>query len=199
MEIKFSGNRIEFEKELNSLDNFVLDFTSILNKLNIRYVLVSGYVSILFGRSRTSEDIDLIVEKPDFARFRRMWEEVCRSFECIITKDVEEAYEDYLLTGHAIRFSRKGAFIPNIEFKFPKVELDYWTLKERKTVILNKNEILISPLELQIPYKLFLGSEKDIEDARHLYRLFKDKIDTKLMEEFNRKLKVEALFRRHLL
>ena len=29
----------------------------------------------------------------------------------------------------------------------------------------------------QIAYKLFLGSYKDIEDARHLYKLFKDKLN----------------------
>jgi len=50
MEIKYSNKGIEFEKELNSLDKFTIKFTSILNKLNINYVVVSGYVSILFGR-----------------------------------------------------------------------------------------------------------------------------------------------------
>ena len=59
MELKFSGNKIVFEKELNKLDKFVIDFTSILNKLDIRYVIVSGYVAILFGRNRSSEDIDI--------------------------------------------------------------------------------------------------------------------------------------------
>lgn len=78
------------------------------------------------------------------------------------------------------------------------MELDSWTLRYRKKAIVNGKPIFISPLELQIPFKLFLGSEKDIEDARHLYGLFKDKIDTKLTEEFCRKLKVEAAFRRYL-
>gem|GEM_PF-4971067 len=45
------------EKVLNKYDRFVLDFT--LEKEKIRYVLLSGYVAILFGRSRQTEDIDL--------------------------------------------------------------------------------------------------------------------------------------------
>ena len=59
MKLKFSKKKIEFRKELNDLDKFVIDFTSILNKLKIKYVIVSGYVAILFGRSRSSEDIDI--------------------------------------------------------------------------------------------------------------------------------------------
>lgn len=63
MEIKVSKNRIKLNKELNDLDTFVIDFVKILDKSKIKYVLVSGYVSILFGRSRSSEDIDIIVKK----------------------------------------------------------------------------------------------------------------------------------------
>lgn len=37
-----------------------------------------------------------------------------------------------------------------------------------KKVIINKKTLFISALELEIPYKLFLGSSKDIEDALHL-------------------------------
>jgi len=198
MEIKFSKEKIELKKELNALDNFVIDFTSILNKLKIKYVIVSGYISILFGRSRTSEDIDLIAEKLNLDKFRELWKNVNKEFECIIEKNTKHAYSEYLMTGHAIRFSKKGRFIPNIEMKFPKTDLDYWVLEERREVLLNKYKLFISPLELQIPFKLFLGSEKDIEDARHLYSMFKDKVDLKLMQEFNRKLKVEELFNRYL-
>lgn len=198
MEIKFSKEKIQLRKELNALDRFVLDFTSILNKLKIKYVLVSGYVSILFGRSRSSEDIDLIIQKLEYDDFVKLWNVLIKNFECIITENIDEAYKDYLLSGISLRFSRKGEYIPNMEIKFPKDELDVWTLGSRKEVLLNGNQIYISPLELQIPFKLFLGSEKDIEDAKHLYNLFKDDIDGVALKEFNRKLKIEALFNRYL-
>jgi len=161
MEIKITKEKIEFEKELNNLDMLVFDFVRALEGFDIEYVLVSGYVSILFGRSRSSEDIDIIVERIDQSLFNTLWNELSKKFECIITKDKNDAYKDYLLTGHSIRFSRKNEFIPNIEIKFPKVELDAWTLRNRKRVILNEQILYISPIELQIPFKLFLGSEKD--------------------------------------
>lgn len=198
MDIKFLKDKIEFEKVLNSLDKFVIDFTSILDKLNIKYVVISGYVSILFGRSRTSEDIDVIIEKMDKDRFRMFWEEILGEFDCIITEGMEDAYDNYLLTNHAIRFAKKGMFIPNMEVKFPKIDLEKWALEQRKKVIINGLTLFISPLELQISFKLFLGSEKDIEDARYLYRLFEDKLDIQSLHEFNRKLKIEEVFNKYL-
>lgn len=47
-------------------------------------------------------------------------------------------------------------------------------------------------------FKLYLGSEKDIEDAKHIYKLFQDKLDMRLLQEFNRKLKTQVLFNRYL-
>ncbi len=198
MEINFLNDNIEFEKELNLLDKFVIDFTSILNKLNIRYVIVSGYVSILFGRNRSSEDIDMIIEKMSLDKFKELWNNLEPFFECINTDNCNDAYEDYLNANHSLRFSRKEEYIPNMEIKFPKIELDIWSLENRKKVIFNSHIIFISKIELQIPFKLFLGSEKDIEDAKYLYRLFKDKLDFKLLVEFNRKLKIEPLFDKYI-
>lgn len=198
MEIKITDDKIEFEKNLSSLDMFVIDFVSVLEKIDIKYVIVSGYVSILFGRNRSSEDIDIIIEKMPFAKFKKLWEKIYLTFECINSGTSKDAYNSYLSKSIAIRFARKNDVIPNVEIKFPNAELDYWALQERKKVLLNNELLFISPLELQISFKLFLGSEKDIEDARHLYRLFKDKLDSGLLREFNRKLKIEKEFNLYL-
>lgn len=93
----------------------------------------------------------------------------------------------------------KGTFIPNIEMKYPKIELDSWTLENRKSVSLNGKQLFISPLELQIAYKLFLGSEKDIEDAKYLYDLTQEHLDVAFLSEFNTKLKTTKIFRKYLL
>lgn len=198
MDIKYTKSGIEFEKELNELDRFVLDFTKILNGLNVKYVIISGYIPILFGRNRSSEDIDVFIEKMSFEKFKKLWNALEKEFECIITGDVRDAYDSYLADNHALRFSRKGEFIPNMEIKFPKVELDFWTLSSRKEVLLNKSRLYISPIELQIPFKLFLGSEKDIEDAKYLHSIFKEHLDFALLDEFNRKLNISNLFNKYL-
>src|SRR3989338_764931 len=97
-------------RELNKLDSFVLDFTSLLDD----YVVVSGYVSILFGRARATEDIDLLVPKMEKLQFISLWKKILgNDFECINTSKPEEAFE--MLSQNAIRFARKNKPVPNME------------------------------------------------------------------------------------
>jgi len=197
MEIKYK-EQMEFEKELNSLDKFVIDFTGVLNKLKIKYVVVSGYVAILFGRNRTSEDVDLLIEESDFEKFLQLWNELSEKFDCLNTNSPEKAYEEFLLKETAIRFSEKKKYVPNIEVKFAKTELDKWTVENRKKVLLNNKKLFVSPIELQITFKLLLGSKKDIEDARYLHNIFKDYLKKDLLQYFKRKLKIEEAFNKYL-
>jgi hypothetical protein len=77
-------------------------------------------------------------------------------------------------------------------------DLDFWTLSECKKVIITNKILFISPLELVIPYKLFLGSEKDIEDAMYLFNVFEDYLDMNMFSEFNRKLNTKKLFNTYI-
>ena len=198
MEFNYTKNHIKLDnKELSELDKFVKKFTKIVEKY-FKYVIMSGYVATLFGRNRSSEDIDVFIEKTDFNTFRQFWLDANTNHECINTNDPKEAYEQYLSDNIPIRFSRKNEFIPNFELKFPKSMLDSWTLVERKKVAINNYILYISPLELEIPYKLYLGSEKDIEDARFLYRFFEEYLDQKILQQFNQKLKTTELFKRYI-
>lgn len=198
MELDISDNEIRLNKELNELDNLTIDFVKILDGNGVKYVLVSGYISILFGRSRSSEDIDIIAEKILKDRFSTLWNAVSKNFNCINADNLQDAYERHLMAGSALRFARKGEFIPNIEFKFPKMDLENWVLDNGKTVVLNGNSIKISPIELQIPYKLVLGSGKDMEDARHLYKLFKEILDESLLKYFLENLDKKDMFHKYI-
>ena len=190
MEIEFKEDKIIFNRELSLLDSFVLNFTEHLAANNIKYVIISGYVAILFGRSRISEDVDILIEHISFEKFQEFWSGIEQGYECLNTGNSYEAYNDYLENHHAIRIAKKGRFIPNIELKFVKNDLDRYSLEHRKHVKIAVRSLYLSPLELQIPYKLFLGSEKDIEDARFLFKLFKDNLDIVLLKMFLTKLKV---------
>ncbi len=187
MEIEFKGNEIRFSRELSKLDNFVLSFGDALSKNKIKYVIVSGYIAILFGRSRISEDVDFLIECIPFEKFLKFWAEIELKYKCLNTSG-----KGYLEKNLAIRMAKKGSFIPNAEIKFVKSDLDRYSLEHRKHVKLGSGSLFISPLELQIPYKLFLGSEKDIEDARFLYRLFKENLDAGVLTKFLIKLKIPS-------
>lgn len=82
---------------------------------------------------------------------------------------------------------------------FPKAEqLDNWVIQNARDVVLNGVSLRISPFELQIPYKLFMGTPKDIEDARHLYKMFKDDLDTSMFKDFLIKLDKQGRFSEYL-
>ncbi|MEF8849138.1 MAG: hypothetical protein V5A68_08425 [Candidatus Thermoplasmatota archaeon] len=50
-------NTIVINRELSDLDKFTIDFINVLKK-HTKYVIVSGYVSILLGMARASEYVD---------------------------------------------------------------------------------------------------------------------------------------------
>ncbi len=192
MEFEFRGNRIIFERELSNLDRLVVKFTHILDRLGVDYIIISGYIAILFGRSRNTEDVDLFIEEMPLEKFRELWSGLDKEgFECINASKPESAYNDYLKDKIALRFAAKGTFEPNFELKFPKSKYNVYSLENKREVLLNNERIMTSELELQVAYKLYLGSEKDFEDARHLYRVFKDKLNMGLLMKHIAELRVE--------
>ena len=58
--MEFTDGAIRIDRELSEFDRFTLDFIRVLRK-HTRYVVVGGYVSIVLGRARASEDIDVII------------------------------------------------------------------------------------------------------------------------------------------
>lgn len=60
--MELNNDTLTISRERSELDKDVLAFTQVLNKCDIEYVIISGYVAILTGRSRSTEDIDVIIE-----------------------------------------------------------------------------------------------------------------------------------------
>ncbi len=173
-------------KEVNNLDKFVVSFAKILEK-HTDYVIVSGYTAIFFGRTRATEDIDIFIKNRNV---RELLEEALKKGYWIVnTNSIEDAI-DLLNSKLAIRIARKNVFIPNFEIKLAGKDTDFESLNNRVKIIFDKNVIYFSPIEIQLAYKLFLGSDKDYEDARHLFNIFKDKIDIEKLKDFSHRLNV---------
>lgn len=170
-------NTIKLEREFNELDRLVFEFVNVLKK-HADYVIISAYVSILFGRTRTTEDIDIFVKELSKEDLERLYEDLGKAgFWCINAESIETIYE-YLSKGTAVRFAKKGQSIPNFEIKFALKEIDLETFKDLLVVQTELGQLNISSLERQIAFKkYYLRSSKDVEDAEFIEELFKDKID----------------------
>ncbi len=188
--MKFINKKtIKIDREISDLDSFTLDFTKILEK-NADYVIVSGYVAILLGRARASEDVDVIIPKIDFPKFQSLYTELKKNnFYCLNAEEVSTVY-DYLKDNLAVRFAKNDTIIPNIEMKWIKSDFDRFALENTIDVNLSKGKLRISHLELQIAFKEeVLKSPKDLEDARHLEKIAEGYLDNKLINKYREMLR----------
>lgn len=180
---------IEIDRELSDLDKFTIDFITILEKY-VDYVLVSGYVSILLGRARASEDVDIIIQKIDFSTFQSLYQDIKKQDYFCLNAEKDTTIYDYLLDNLAVRFAKKDTTIPNIELKWSKHKFDDLALKNIIDVKLSKGTLKISHLELQIAFKEeVLKSPKDMEDARHIRKVAENYLDNKLINRYRESLR----------
>lgn len=183
MDIRYSGRKIHFGgKQITLLDRFVFDFIGILEPLT-SYVIVSGYVAILFGRSRGTEDVDILIPPLEKEKFRELHNALLSAgYEFLNAEDASGLHE-MLTRKMGVRVAKREQFIPNIELKFFKDTVDRTVFDNRLEVTLPGARFFISPIEIQIAYKIHLGSPKDIEDALFLFEIFRKHLDAVQLKE----------------
>lgn len=192
MNLQYSPKRITLdEKYLTMLDQFVLDFVRVL-EARTPYVIVSGYVAILFGRSRGTEDVDILIPPMDTTAFRNLHAALITGGYEFLNAEGADGLYDMLMQGMGIRAARHDQFIPNMELKFFKDDTDRQVFAERVLVDFPGGGCYISPIDIQIAYKLFLGSPKDIEDALYLWEIFKSDLDQERMKDWMKRFRVRG-------
>lgn len=176
-------------KNLNILSQFCEDFCRIINK-HCTYVVVSGFVAIASGRTRGTEDIDLIMERVDFNRFKTIFEDLKQSgFVCMQSADVKEIY-DYLTENLSVRFTRKNKPLPEMEVKFAKDELDNYQLNTKVKLKLTGLGVWFSNINVNLAFKEeLLKSPKDLEDAKHLRIVYSELVNEKEINEIKKMIK----------
>ena len=164
-------------KDYNILEEFCVSFCKIIDKYT-DYIVVSGFFVISSGRSRATEDIDIIIKPLDLDKFILMHKDLEKAnFECLQDSNPNKIYTNYLIKNIAVRYFRGTDFIPNIELKFAKDELDYYQLKNRKKIEFTDIDVFFSSVEACIAFKEeLLQSPKDIEDANYLKVVYSDYI-----------------------
>ncbi|MFA4820529.1 MAG: hypothetical protein WC613_06255 [Candidatus Aenigmatarchaeota archaeon] len=181
--MQITPNEIKLDRELSDLDKFAIGFAKSISN-HTKYVIVSGYVSILLGRTRGSEDIDMLIPETN----GKGWIKIYRALEKAGYQCINAAAQDsfsYLKDGIAVRFAPKGSPVPNMEILFAEEDVQKLALSTKMTAVVGKDRIFISNLELQIAYKeIILGSPKDMEDARHLRAILGKAINMKKLKEY---------------
>ena len=172
------------------LDKFAEDFCKIVGKY-VKYIVCSGFVAIAHGRSRATEDIDMLIRKMSKNKFLKMHKELInKGFECMQSPNSTEVYEDYLLKGDSIRYLRTGEFLPEMEVKFVKDKLDEEQIASRRKIPFTGLNIYFSSIESNIAFKEeYLKAEKDLEDAKHLRIIYQGKLNEEEINNIKEKIR----------
>ena len=185
-------NTIIIDRELTNLDLFLKDFLDVLKK-HTHYLIVSGFVSISTGRTRGTEDIDVLVPLIKKEKFKELLEELNNNFWCYQGDTLDEIW-NYVEKKDSIRFAKINELFPNIEFitvdESKKVK--YFELNHPQNIKIQDFEFKIPPIEFEILYKeIILAGDKDIADAKHLRVFFSELIKKEKFKEYEPIIKQE--------
>ncbi len=172
------------------LELFAEDFCEVVEK-HCKYIVCSGFVAIAHGRSRATEDIDMIIKKLTRENFISLHNDLIKAgFECMQSENPETIYEDYLIENLSVRYTKKGEFLPEMEVKFARDELDEEQLKDRQKLDFVKLDVYFSSIESNIAFKEeLLSADKDLEDAKHLRIIYEGKLDEDKIKNIKNKIK----------
>ena len=193
--IRLSDDQLHVGREPNDLDDLAIEFSAILADLEIEHVFVAGYLAILTGRTRMTEDIDVIVEPLTESEVASLVEALDANDFWGPAMPLDEMYGN-LDAGTNSWVAPDGQTTPHLEVKFPTDEFDEASLKNAIDAHVGDAVLPIGPLELQIAYKLRLGTRTDFEDAAHLYALFRESLRTTRLETWVEKLEVTDEYER---
>ncbi len=173
----------------NVLNEFCSDFCEILEE-HVEYIVVSGFVVIASGRTRGTEDIDIIIRRMGYENFKKLHKDLVEEgFTCIQSPDLEEIY-DYLDSNIPVRYAREDNPLPEIELKFAKDELDNYQFETKEKLPLTGLDVWFSSINMNIAFKEdLLKSPKDLEDAEYLRRVYKDKVKEEEVKKIKQMIK----------
>jgi len=163
-------------EDINILDRFTLEFVEIIEKFS-EYIIVSGFVAISSGRTRGTEDIDMIIRALTFQKFSELHDELLKNgFICMQSDSKKEIFE-YLSEFNPVRYNWKDKPLPQMELKFAKDILDDYQIKTKTKLDLTGLDVWFSNVNVNIAFKEhLLKSPKDIEDAKHLRIVYEEKV-----------------------
>ena len=188
--MEFTEEEVVIDKPPSDLDSLMLEVGGILDDVGIEYSVVSGYVAVLFGRSRATEDIDVITGRFDegtAAELAKRLKEAGYWGSAMPLDDLRETLADDL----PVRVAEDGHRVPNVELKFASDEYDRISLDDAIAVRLGGETLRVGSLEFQIAYKLDMGARKDHEDALYLHEVAGPSLNRTALEEYVTELGVE--------
>jgi len=169
----------------------LLTFLRKIEALNLDYMITGSVASILYGKPRLTQDMDIVVIFPisKVGAFTKSFD--INDYYC----PPDEAIQDAIRLGekgHMNIIDQKTGFKIDI-YPAGNDDLTIWGFENKKRVeLIAKEEVWVAPPEYVILKKLIFfkegGSQKHIEDIKGMLEVSGDQINASLIEKWAPKL-----------
>ncbi len=136
----------------------------------------------------------MIIKPINIKKFNLLHRDLLKNnFICMQSDDSNEIYS-YLKDNLSVRYTYNNKPLPEMKVKFAQDELDLYQIKTKTKLPLTGLDIYFSSIEMNIAFKEeYLKSHKDIEDAKHLRKVYNNvnEKEIKKIKEKIRKLKLK--------
>lgn len=193
--VELRNGDLVVERAPNALDDLAIAFSQFLSERDIDHVFVAGYVAILTGRARATDDIDVLIEPLSESDADALVADLRDAGYWGPAMPLDAMYEN-LSEGTNIWVAPDDQVTPHLEVKFVHDEFDTASLENPVNAHIGDATLPIGQLELQIAYKLYLGGQKDLEDAAHLFVLFGESLRQPTLEGWVERLGVTDQYER---
>ena len=161
-------------------DNLFQKFTAscirALDKSELDYVLIGGVIVSIYGRPRSTMDIDIIIEM-NTEKIKNLEENLRKESLLVGENEIINA----LLDGsHCSVFDNET--ILRLDIKTPTRKLEEEALQNKRNMKVFGEDTFIQIPEEIIIAKLLYASDQDIEDAYSILLRLRDDLDYKLMQ-----------------
>jgi hypothetical protein len=159
----------------NPFQRFITLSIRALNKSEIDYVLIGGVIVSIYGRPRSTMNIDVIIEK-NLDKIVKL-ENILRKETSIVG---ENEIKDAILSGsHCSVFDNET--ILRLDIKTPTRKLEEEALQNKTNVTIFGEETFIQIPEEVIIAKLLYASDQDIDDAYSIILRLKKELNYELL------------------
>lgn len=161
----------------DTLEEFIKTVIQCLTESNIKYVIVGGLAAILYGRPRTTIDVDIIVDYTSADEINRLENILKEKGFSLQINEILEVIKD---KSHCSIFLKD--YVYRIDLQGAYSSLDIRAIENRLLMKIYNLETYIEKIEDIIIDKLVYGSPQDYEDIIAIVIRQKDKLDLEYLK-----------------
>ncbi|MHA1948013.1 MAG: hypothetical protein ACXAC6_02900 [Candidatus Hodarchaeales archaeon] len=167
------------------IETILLKISNYFEEMEIPYAIIGGFSAIVWGRGRSTYDIDIIIDHKKL--------KIADFVEFVVEQDMKtseyELQEAFKELSHATILTMDPPFY-RVDLRGIYSSLDRETIEKAEKVKFKDQNISFASPETLIAHKLHFGSDRDLEDALVVFIAQRDEMDLDYLVLLSNKLGV---------